>query len=520
MDIYYPDSTRWEMPAAGWSVVIVYSLGGYIGSSKPSEVTPINNIPHDLLERGIVVALAVLPVARGGASGNAESGGTYGDAYKGNGVFVPPSGNPGPGSVPLGYLDTHPWADEDWLMPEKSARDALQHLRANAAVLNINPNKVGCWGSSAGAGAAAFSVFGPDRADPANSVPQRRESTRFTTAALQQCPVSWITFKQDSAIPAVHWPVKNPDSSSPYDPWDWDEPSEFLQETQSQYLLTGSPYYYGTLDATWPGLTALNQAQSVWMQYSDPINATLKATSNRYTSVPTNVEDGIHSAYGGYLIKAKLTTGIVLVLGDADVVDSSAEDNGGMAADYIIEDVTDRTIALVNHLVNNLGGEPVAVNQTTTHYADLEDDVLPLIKRLGQDIDSYTPLITTEEATQILSSVEALIDTALDAYGLDVPVTTPTHFVYALRMIAAWGAAYHIVESYMLNDPSPGLQAVADFWRVQFEKGIESLRDGTAIPRSLASPVGRPASHLYDYPDADPDLGVNANPAFTRGRDW
>jgi acetyl esterase/lipase len=63
-----------------------------------------------------------------------------------------------------------------------SAR-ALQFLRLHAARYRIDPARVGAFGGSAGAGISQWLAFHADLADPSNSDPVLRQSTRLAAAA-------------------------------------------------------------------------------------------------------------------------------------------------------------------------------------------------------------------------------------------------------------------------------------------------------------------------------------------------
>jgi acetyl esterase/lipase len=63
-----------------------------------------------------------------------------------------------------------------------SAR-ALQFLRLHARRFNIDPARVGAFGGSAGAGISQWLAFHDDLADPGNSDPVLRQSTRLAAAA-------------------------------------------------------------------------------------------------------------------------------------------------------------------------------------------------------------------------------------------------------------------------------------------------------------------------------------------------
>ena len=65
---------------------------------------------------------------------------------------------------------------------QDSAR-ALQFLRLNAKRYNIDPTRIGAFGGSAGAGISQWLGFHSDLADPKNSDPVLRQSTRLAAVA-------------------------------------------------------------------------------------------------------------------------------------------------------------------------------------------------------------------------------------------------------------------------------------------------------------------------------------------------
>jgi acetyl esterase/lipase len=65
---------------------------------------------------------------------------------------------------------------------QDSAR-ALQFLRLHAKRYNIDPTRVGAFGGSAGAGISQWLAYHNDLADPKNSDPVLRQSTRLTAVA-------------------------------------------------------------------------------------------------------------------------------------------------------------------------------------------------------------------------------------------------------------------------------------------------------------------------------------------------
>ncbi len=56
---------------------------------------------------------------------------------------------------------------------------AIQFLRSQAAAWKIDPQRIGAYGSSAGAGTSLWLAFHPDLADPDNPDPVLRESSRL-----------------------------------------------------------------------------------------------------------------------------------------------------------------------------------------------------------------------------------------------------------------------------------------------------------------------------------------------------
>ena len=68
--------------------------------------------------------------------------------------------------------------------PLHDAARALQHVRSKAAEWNIDKDRIGASGGSAGACSSLWLAFHPDMADPKSSDPIARESTRLWTAAV------------------------------------------------------------------------------------------------------------------------------------------------------------------------------------------------------------------------------------------------------------------------------------------------------------------------------------------------
>lgn len=84
----------------------------------------------------------------------------------------------------------------------KSLNDSkrcLQYLRSEASTFNIDPNKIIVHGASAGAGTALWLATRDDMADPSNSDPVLRESTRIQGAVAieTQCTYDLVRWETD-----------------------------------------------------------------------------------------------------------------------------------------------------------------------------------------------------------------------------------------------------------------------------------------------------------------------------------
>ena len=68
----------------------------------------------------------------------------------------------------------------------KDIARAVQYFRYMAAEYHIDPDRISCYGESAGAGASLFLAAKPDMADPDSSDPVLRQSTRLFAAGLYE----------------------------------------------------------------------------------------------------------------------------------------------------------------------------------------------------------------------------------------------------------------------------------------------------------------------------------------------
>ena len=88
------------------------------------------------------------------------------------------------------------------IMMEDAAR-CLQTIRHRAGEWNIDPEKIACYGGSAGAGISLWLGFHEDLADPDSKDPIARQSTRITTAATNggQSTYDLRTFRKWFGVP-------------------------------------------------------------------------------------------------------------------------------------------------------------------------------------------------------------------------------------------------------------------------------------------------------------------------------
>jgi acetyl esterase/lipase len=109
------------------------------------------------------------------------------------------------------------------IMMEDAAR-CLQTIRSHAKEWNLNPDKVACYGGSAGAGISLWLGFHDDLGDPGNEDSIARQSTRIVAAATQngQSTYDLHTFRdwfgtQDLEISKPLYPLFDVKSESEWD---------------------------------------------------------------------------------------------------------------------------------------------------------------------------------------------------------------------------------------------------------------------------------------------------------------
>ncbi len=91
-------------------------------------------------------------------------------------------------SINYRYLESNP---EGLLASLNDAKRALQFMRFHSTSLNINESKIAVYGDSAGAGTSLWLALKDDGADPQNSDPILRKSTRVVGAAASGVQASY-----------------------------------------------------------------------------------------------------------------------------------------------------------------------------------------------------------------------------------------------------------------------------------------------------------------------------------------
>lgn len=442
-NIFYPDeSVAGPMPASGWPVAMFAELSGFIQGTTLDEINPIQSWQHPILENGIALVYAQLPVARGptiaplgtntapaatvittagvaasdavpftlniqSPSSDFDGGGgdimingekmyfdgksattmnitmramdgtvaadhaigdavteaynadllQWGPPYRGNGChpFSNPNQDPDlqfPGPFPDGYRDDypdrpHPWLDPLWINPCKAAMWLVQFLKYNgiggpgrsADRLKINPGRIGCAGNSATAIAWAWPAYQPNRAGLTGMGMEGMGAmnTRIRAGTFRQCTSYWPVY-----IPAVPpaGPVGYMFAQRPFVSGnnDYDTPASHLGEVDTDLSTRGAAGvdFYGSAEASSPGITAANNAFPAWWSSFDGVypngqNPNVLNKVGRYTPggpAANGQEDRPHSLFGSYRAKARFPS-ITLVVEDAAHVDADAETTGG-----------------------------------------------------------------------------------------------------------------------------------------------------------------------------------------------
>ncbi len=267
-------------PPAGYPVLLDLDLSGFIRSDMPDTIEHTDGLLHDALEAGIAVISATCTIVRGGNTGNPVT-------YPGNGVFIPPSAG-----IPPGYTGIiAPYLHPARPMPEKDAIMLVQHVKFNAASLGIDASRIAAFGTSAGAVVWEWVVMGPNRSDIwLNPQGQELESTRVSAGLLGGGVTWWPSLavsKPLANFDLFHFPI--------FEPGDYDEPANELDEVDDDWLIESSALHYGMQ----PGTLALNQALPLYIYYGAKNNGT------NFVMPPydAGTEEDAHSVWSGFAWK-------------------------------------------------------------------------------------------------------------------------------------------------------------------------------------------------------------------------
>ena len=89
---------------------------------------------------------------------------------------------------------------EGVIKPLGDSRRALQFMRHNASVLNIDPSRVAMYGASAGAGTSLWLAYHDDMADANNADPVLRQSTRIAAVGAIETQASYDINRWESDV--------------------------------------------------------------------------------------------------------------------------------------------------------------------------------------------------------------------------------------------------------------------------------------------------------------------------------
>ena len=91
--------------------------------------------------------------------------------------------------------------DKDGVIkPMSDCRRALQFMRYNAGMVNVDKTKIAMYGFSAGGGTSLWIGFNEDMADPMNSDPVLRESTRISAVAALETQATYDLVRWETEI--------------------------------------------------------------------------------------------------------------------------------------------------------------------------------------------------------------------------------------------------------------------------------------------------------------------------------
>jgi len=156
------------------------------------------------------------------------------------------------------------------IMMEDATR-CLQTLRNSAESWNLDPDRIACYGGSAGAGISLWLAFHEDLAEPKNRDPIARQSTRITAAATinGQATYDLESFREIFGIPDL----KNHEALYPFydvkseSDWNTDRVRSLMKDASAITHLTKDdpPVYMTYRRGNVP--VDINTAQGVWVHH-------------------------------------------------------------------------------------------------------------------------------------------------------------------------------------------------------------------------------------------------------------
>ncbi len=233
-----------DPPPGGYPVLIVIYNGGLNSTKLPELFGPLDGPMYQALDSGFAVVAASATIS------------AIDPAIRGNGIFHPP------GMAPPGWAGVPPYSDPTMPMAEKDAVMLVQHVRHNAAAMDLDGDRISIFGGSGGAVVGMWAALGPERGPltfPGGSG-QELESSRVDAAIFNEAAVWFPGYKQDVTHPSGnHFPDKSA-------PPPFDQPAPLLKDTVPKWEVHASPLKYEA--------TALNASLPMYMTYEEPTVST------------------------------------------------------------------------------------------------------------------------------------------------------------------------------------------------------------------------------------------------------
>lgn len=235
---------------------------------SPGSDNAFLRVAYEALREGVQVIFASVTVARGGSTGNSTSEVSYDPtsdlyeaSYDGNGVFVPPGENPQSDS-------TAPFEDFDRPMAIKDIMWIVQHLKENAASLDVDPDNIVLTGSSAGGFTALWPSLQADLSAwmSGGADTQNAYSTKPKACIAWNTPTFMPLMKQATSI--AHAFPTIADQDVPAATLDDVYPASTLNAMNYQWRL--SPLHYAVPSEAVPTLL-IHEDPSVLNQVTRPL---------------------------------------------------------------------------------------------------------------------------------------------------------------------------------------------------------------------------------------------------------